>query len=236
MGRPVQADGRRTRRAILDAALDLFAQKGYFGTSLRDIAAAVGVRDSALYNYFSSKEALFNALLETDRESKAGQLAAFLAEPMTDARTVLERLTTLILDHFCEPRQRRLFLVFMSDGMRLAKKGRLDLIGRMTSGAAPFYEVMRRLIASGGLRPRDPELLAVEFMGPLLLWRQLHAINAKAPIVVDRAAFARDHVNQFLQGAEMLSVGRGRAREFHEAPAAVQAQNARNRRAFVNSK
>ncbi|MCC7243764.1 MAG: TetR family transcriptional regulator, partial [Acidobacteria bacterium] len=51
MARPRNADGQRTRQAILDAALDLFGEKGYFGTSLRDVARAVGVRESALYNY-----------------------------------------------------------------------------------------------------------------------------------------------------------------------------------------
>jgi AcrR family transcriptional regulator len=211
MGRPAHADGRQTRQAILDAALDLFAEKGYFGTSLRDIAAAVGVRDSALYNYFTSKEALFNALLATDRESKEEQWAGLFAEPMIDARAVLERLATLVLDNFCTPRQQRLFRVLMSDGMRLAKQGRVDLIERMTSGAAPFYDLMRRLIANGGLSPRDPQLLAMEFMGPLLLWRQWHAITPNERVVVNRQAFIRDHVDQFMQGAKQRPAGRARS-------------------------
>ena len=46
MARTNNADGQRTRQAILDAALDLFADKGFFGTSLRDVAKAVGVRES----------------------------------------------------------------------------------------------------------------------------------------------------------------------------------------------
>ena len=75
MARPKNADGQRTRQAILDAALDLFAEKGFFGTSLRDVAAAVGVRESALYNYFASKDALFEALLAAHQHSKIERLA-----------------------------------------------------------------------------------------------------------------------------------------------------------------
>ena len=71
MARPKNADGQRTRQAILDAALDLFAEKGFFGTSLRDVAAAVGVRESALYNYFPSKNALFEAILSAQEDSNS---------------------------------------------------------------------------------------------------------------------------------------------------------------------
>ena len=98
----------------------------------------MGVRESALYNYFKGKEALFRALIDAAHEHKAEQLAGLLDKPVTDVRLVLERLTTLVIDGFCAPRQQRLFRVLMSDGMRLAREGRINLIERMTSGAAPF--------------------------------------------------------------------------------------------------
>lgn len=208
MGRPINADGRQTRRAILDAALDLFAEKGYFGTSLRDIAVAVGVRESGFYNYFDSKEALFTALLAAHQESKAEQLAPFLVDKVIDVRLTLEQLTTAVLDYFCRPQQQQLFRVLMSDGMRLAKEGRLDLIERVTSGAAPLRDLMCRLIEAAGLTPRDPEMLAMGFMGPLLLWRHFHTINPNHPLVVDRNTFIHAHVDQFLQGAKRPSVRR----------------------------
>src|ERR1700759_246343 len=109
MGRPLHADGRQTRQTILDAALELFAEKGYFGTSLRDIAAVVGVRESALYNYFKGKEALFIALIDAAHEQKPDQGAGRPEAPATETRLVLERLTTLVLDNFCAPQQQRLF-------------------------------------------------------------------------------------------------------------------------------
>ncbi len=51
-------------RAVLDTAARLFAERGYDGTSMRDIAAAVGLRPSSLYYFYASKEALFVAVYE----------------------------------------------------------------------------------------------------------------------------------------------------------------------------
>ena len=98
MARPRNADGQRTRQAILDAALDLFAAKGYFGTSLRDVATVVGVRESALYNYFAGKEALFDALLDAHQATKNERLAPLADVPIKDGRTLLLQLAQSTLD------------------------------------------------------------------------------------------------------------------------------------------
>jgi AcrR family transcriptional regulator len=226
MGRPLNADGQRTRQAILDAALQVFAEKGYFGTSLRDIAAVVGVRESALYNYFTSKEALFEALILADHHVKMEQLSAVMEDATLDVRVTLTRLALLILEHFSTPRQQQLFRILMSDGMRLARDGRINLFERMSSGQARLHALMRGLIRDRWLRPADPQLLAMEFMGPLLLWRQLHAIGSNVPLIRNPQAFARSHVAQFLQGAAVQTadhvVGeRGRTR----APSSRRAKN-----------
>jgi AcrR family transcriptional regulator len=59
-----QARGVVTRQRILDAAEELFAQKGYEGTTLRDIARNVGLSNPSLYNHFEDKEALYGAVLQ----------------------------------------------------------------------------------------------------------------------------------------------------------------------------
>ena len=201
MARPINADGQRTRQAILDAALGLFADKGYFGTSLRDVAGAVGVRESALYNYFPGKEALFEALLAADSAEKTERLAALLEAPTGDARGVLQELAVFLLDRFIQPRQQQLFRILMSDGMRLARDGRINLLERMGSNRPRFAALMQRLIDQGALRNVDAELLVMQFIGPLLFWRQLHAIGDTRPVIRNRHAFARAHVDQFLNGA-----------------------------------
>lgn len=231
MGRPIHADGRQTRQAILDAALDLFAEKGYFGTSLRDIATVVGVRESALYNYFSSKEALFNALLELARESTQDAWAGFHAQPVTDLRSLLEDLTARVLDFFCEPRQQRMFLLMSSDGMRLAKQGRLDLIERMTDDATPLHTLMRRLIADGSVRKAEPQVLVMAFIGPLIMWRNRHALDPTAPMIVNRNKFIREHVDQFLGGAQVAAAAHRPVSPVRNAGSSSELATPRRRRA-----
>lgn len=201
MARPRNADGQRTRQAILDAALDLFGERGFFGTSLRDVAAAVGVRESALYNYFPGKDALFEALIDAEQDTKRERLAAAFDDPDDDPRAMLERLARLSLEDFALPRQRQFFRIMMSDGLRLARAGRFNLVDRMSAGHLRIRDAMQRFIDRGWLRKADTEMLALQFTAPLLIWRHMLAIEADLPILRDPAAFARQHVDHFLRGA-----------------------------------
>lgn len=54
----------RTKRKIFETSMKLFAEKGYDGTSIEEITSAVGVAKGTLYYHFSSKEEIFNFLVE----------------------------------------------------------------------------------------------------------------------------------------------------------------------------
>ena len=73
-GRPLVDD---KRRIILDAALRVFAAKGYHGTAVPDVAAAAGVGTGTLYRYFANKEALVN---EVYRDAKVRLRDAVMIE------------------------------------------------------------------------------------------------------------------------------------------------------------
>jgi AcrR family transcriptional regulator len=208
MARPRNADGQRTRQSILDAALDLFAQKGFFGTSLRDVATAVGVRESALYNYFPSKDALFEALILADQHHKVERLTSLAEERITDVRVFLEQLVLEALQSFAEPRQQQLFRIMMSDGIRLARDGRVNLFERLGDRRERMEIIMRRLIREGWLRAADPQMLAMSFAAPLFMCRHLTAIDADLPLIHKPAEFARQHVEQFLIGASAAGAKR----------------------------
>jgi AcrR family transcriptional regulator len=201
MARPQNASGERTRQAILDAALTLFAERGFFGTSIRDIAGAVGITESAIYNYFPGKTELFEALFSAEQASVMKVLSVLKNEPLPDARAALTSLALWVVQQSTEPRQQQLFRIFLSDGVRLARDGRIHLLASISHRYATLQELMRRLVRSGALRRADPEQLASEFIGPLLLWRLMTAIGSDFAITRDPEAFARQHVDHFLNGA-----------------------------------
>jgi TetR/AcrR family transcriptional regulator, repressor of fatR-cypB operon len=71
-GRPLVDD---KRRIILDAAIEAFAERGYHGTSVPEVATAAGVGTGTLYRYFANKEALVN---EAYRDAKVRLRSALL--------------------------------------------------------------------------------------------------------------------------------------------------------------
>ncbi len=75
MGRP-KGPVRDTRSLILARAFDLFSTAGYRAVTVKDIAAAVGIKDASLYNYFPSKQQLFDEVLGRERDYARTTLAA----------------------------------------------------------------------------------------------------------------------------------------------------------------
>ncbi len=91
--------GEGTAQRILDAAEALFSERGFSGTTLRDVAARVGLRIPSLYNHFASKESLYAAVLERGFGPVLGVLSDFLeegSESKGDATRVVERVMTLL--------------------------------------------------------------------------------------------------------------------------------------------
>lgn len=79
------------RKSLFLAGINLFAEKGYASTSVREIVSLAGVTKPVLYYYFHSKEGMFQAILDWAAE----ELEAILKEALQKPGTALERIVHL---------------------------------------------------------------------------------------------------------------------------------------------
>ena len=62
-----QIQSEQTQEKIIEAATQLFVRKGFYGTSISDLAQATDLTKGALYHHFENKEAIFFAVIESVR-------------------------------------------------------------------------------------------------------------------------------------------------------------------------
>lgn len=204
MGRPPNSEGRDTRRDILDAALELFAEQGFSGTSMRQIARAVGVRESALYHHFESKEALFNGLMEAFVPN-VGEFFDQLDVNVIAQVGVPVMLRTFahnILEEWATPRQRKWVRIVMTEGPRLIAARQLDLSTFVERIAGEFAKLFARLMQKGLVREADPAVVAHEWMAGMMMIRlRLIAFTPGAVDMKRVKAMADAHVDFFWTAA-----------------------------------
>ncbi len=78
------------RRVVLTAALEAFAERGYYGTTVPDVAAAAGVAIGTLYHYFATKERLVNEVFRDAKLRMRSALLDGIAEPVLDKPQAVE--------------------------------------------------------------------------------------------------------------------------------------------------
>jgi TetR/AcrR family transcriptional regulator len=156
--------GERTAQRILDAAESLFAERGYAGTTLRDVAAAVGLRTPSLYNHFPSKESLYEAVLERGIQPVLEALSevALQGDSSSESSRRLIRRTMGLLAQ--RPDLARLIQQETLAGGR-------HLSELLRAWIAPVFERARELVESNPAAARwEPEQI------PLLVLAMYHVI------------------------------------------------------------
>lgn len=136
--RAPSAEPAGTRERILDVALDLFVEQGFDGTSLRQIAEALGITKAALYYYFASKDDILVALHMRLHEFGREVMSTTGDDPMTLEAwgELLNRLTDQMMA------QRKLFLLHERNQAVLEKLHRNDHMDEHDDLHARFRSVL----------------------------------------------------------------------------------------------
>ncbi|MEU3447646.1 helix-turn-helix domain-containing protein [Streptomyces thermolilacinus] len=201
----VQRRGVERRRAMVDAAIALFAQNGVRGTGVAAVAERAGVTASALIHHFGSKEGLLRAVLEeADRRALERLSATPAARP-----TVREAFDWLVRDveHTAAAGRELAALHTTLTAENLEPGAALHTWFRDRNRAlrARLAEVLRRAVADGAARADLPvETLAAEAAAFL---EGVHLLWLLDPERVDPAAVSRGYFDALAARVEGTAPG-----------------------------
>ncbi|MFI9383710.1 TetR/AcrR family transcriptional regulator [Kutzneria sp. NPDC052558] len=192
MARLSRAEAKaRTRELLLDAAARVFAQKGFAGASVDEIAEAAGYSIGAVYSNFGGKEQLFVELLKERANDRVTQAAEILAdtEP-AQANRAMSRLLIEVADKDVDfaPLQAEFWLYAvrnpalmetLAERMREPRDLLTELVGREVPDAERADQLATVVMAlfQGLVRQRriDPDSVPEELFGQALQWLFLGA-------------------------------------------------------------
>jgi AcrR family transcriptional regulator len=187
------------RQEILKAAMELFAEKGFRGTTTRDLATQADVNEAIIFRYFTNKSALYRAILEEkvhqgheERYKEVEQLAK-----VNDPRTFLEFLGNKFFErHEQDGTFMRLLLFSALERHELA-----DMFLASMAIRDPIVAYMERQMDQGSFRRMDPYLAARAFLGMFVCHIQMQEIfGQKKTREFDRTEVVMTFVSIFLAG------------------------------------
>lgn len=148
---------------MCETAAKLFAQRGFAGTSLQDIADAMGVTRPALYYYVKSKDDLLAKLVTEITESNTAQILDVVHEPTLDPVEKLFRIAYLVAHNRAVQPSR--FLLLARSEAQLPTP--LAVAHEKTKRAMlrTLIGVIKQGIEAGQFRPVDPRSAALEVIG-----------------------------------------------------------------------
>ena len=168
-----------TMQKILEKALELFSTQGYDSVSVSEIAKAVGIKAPSLYNHFPSKQAIFEAIVEStvaQYEEDTGKIDIHVQNVAQDIPVFTEitedalfekvrQIFEYSLHNETVSRFRRMMTIEQFRSPELAELYSKRYVDRMICYHASIF---RALIDSGEICAKDPVALALMYVAPVL--------------------------------------------------------------------
>lgn len=168
-----------TKEKIADEALTLFSTKGYKGTSVKNIADAVGIKDSSLYKHFKSKKGIFDTIV-IEMQNRISMLSFQVGLPSgsscEDEANAYGKLTVDGLRDL----SRQIFLFYLKDNFvsRFLKMAMMeqyhspeiyDVYHKIFMEESIAYQtnLFRKMARQGYFHEADPEVMAINFYSPI---------------------------------------------------------------------
>ena len=196
---------QQRRQDLTDAALRVFADRGFGAARMEDVAEAAEVSKGTIYLYFDSKQALFQGMVE-DRllpvfEAAEAQMQGFEGS----AETLLRRQMAFFYDRVVKSDLRKIMRLVVGEGPHFPEVAELYYRLVLSRGQAMFRRTIELGVVRGEFRMRDAaDHLPLVLMSPAVMsgmWKEV--FDGLRPLDVD--AYARSHMEvvvAFLKSGE----------------------------------
>jgi len=200
-----------TTEKILDVAIDLIAKEGFDAVSVRDIAKAVGIRDSSIYNHFRSKDEILDTIIDyfTVELARASAPAEGIEGRLEEVgvEKYMEIGSTAFMERIMNPRVSKIWRV-LSIELYHNKKIKDFFIQTMLNAPLDGWEqIFGTMIEKKLINPYDPRMLAREFFsfGVYLYFVQFFLKYDENSSSFDDEALKEldDHIKFFIDAVKM---------------------------------
>jgi AcrR family transcriptional regulator len=197
---------------IVEAALAVFAERGFAAAKLDDIARRAGVSKGALYLYFETKEDLFRAVVHQAIAPNMQAIRILVAGhpgPIADLLRMVAERVSLLVEIKPIGGVLKMVIAEAANFPELARVWHDDLVALILGALSDAIAAAQ---ARGEVKPGDPRMYAVEIIAPVLLgviWRETFVPVGAKPF--DLAALARQHVETMIEGLKARDPQTGEA-------------------------
>ena len=162
-----------TKKLILEKSLELFSTYGYSGASIRQIAGAVGVRESAIYNHYKSKEDIFLAILSDFKSKSIGKeiLNDDLLDDLSSPQKFLKNFSKRLIDHWNKANERKFIRLLLMEQFTKIGSHELSVSEYLIELRTICKMIFGEMINAGIIKKFDAETLTEEFIAPLFFLR-----------------------------------------------------------------
>lgn len=197
--------GESTREEILNVSLELFSKNGFAGTSVRQIARGVGIRESGIYNHFSSKDDIFKEISNNFKSSATGSnlLNDDLIEQLDDPYKFLNDFCEKLITLWNNKNERRFIRLLLMEQYSESSQKITTLNEYMNEARSMWWMIFDELIKHSFIKENDAKVVANEFISPLYMMRIEHMVEETNNNLNEIFDMVHNHIDFFFESVRI---------------------------------
>ena len=161
-----------TKERILQEALTLFAENGYDGTGVEQIAEKVGIKAPSLYKHFKGKEDILNALIDSAEEYYEESFGSeqHIGEISGNRDDFVRATMSRIAFTMHDPMIRKIRKFLVQEQFRNERLAEITTRHQLVGIQKMYEKIIEEMMKNGLFLYDDPALLSIELVWPVVLW------------------------------------------------------------------